>query len=126
MKYLEPGSPLMALKWMTALEQCLGWVRRDGRLRIRWVRVDPRPEALTVPGILVTSHEADLVGAPRLLRRLGATELDPDAALPPDFIIPDESEALLTAERETGARRDRWVNEAVEGWAILRELRGHP
>jgi hypothetical protein len=116
----------MALKWMTALEQCLGWVRRDGRLRIRWVRIDPRPEALTVPGILVTSHEGDLVGAPRLLRRLGATELDPDAALPPDFIIPDESEALLTAERETGARRDRWVNEAVEGWAILRELRGHP
>jgi hypothetical protein len=120
--YLEPGSPVMALMWMTALDQCLGWVRRDGVQRIRWVRVDPTAE---VPGILVSTHEDDLVGSLRTLSRLGVPELDPAVALPPDFLVLGEAEAVLTAERETGARRDRWVNQAVEGWGLLCELRGH-
>jgi hypothetical protein len=108
--------------WMTALDQGLGWVWHDGVRRIRWVRVDPVAE---VPGILVSTHEEDLVGEVRLLRRLGMAELDPAVALPPDFVVMGEAEALLAAERETGARRDRWLNKAVEGWALLCELRGH-
>lgn len=121
-KYLKPASPVTALMWMTALEQCVGWVRRGDRRRIRWVRVDP---AAGVPGILVSTHEGDLVGSLRSLRRLGVPELDPAIPLPPDVVARDEAEALLTAERDAGARRDRWVNEAVEGWALLCELRGH-
>jgi hypothetical protein len=120
--YLEPASPVMALMWMTALDQCLGWVRRGGVLRIRWVRIDPLTD---VPGILVSTHEEDLASDVRVLERLGVPELDPVTALPPDFVARDEDEALLTAERQAGARRDRWVNQAVEGWAVLCEARGH-
>jgi hypothetical protein len=120
--YLEPTSPVMALRWMTALDQCLGWVSRDGVRRIRWVRIDPLAD---VPGILVSTHEEDLAGDVRSLDRLGVPELDPAVELPSDFVARDENEALLRAERQTGARRDRWVNQAVEGWAVLSELRGH-
>jgi hypothetical protein len=122
-EYLEPASPRRALAWMTALDQCLGWVSRGGVRRIRWVRIDPLAD---VPGILVSTHEEDLAGDVKTLERLGVPELDPAVALPPDFVARDEDEALLGAERQTGARRDRWVHHAVEGWAALCELRGHP
>ncbi|MEU4164911.1 hypothetical protein [Actinoplanes sp. NPDC026670] len=121
MDYLEPTSPVMALKWMTALDQCLGWVDRDGVRRIRWVRIDPLAD---VSGILVSMHEEDLAGDVRILERFGVPQLDPAVALSPDFVARDENEALLWAERQIGARRDRWVNESVERWAVLCELRG--
>ena len=121
-EYLEPTSPVMALMWMTALDQCLGWVNRGGVRRIRWVRIDPLAE---VPGILVSTHEEDLACDARRLDRLGVPELDPAVGLPSGFVARDETEALLSAERRLGARPDRWVNQAVEGWAVLSELRGH-
>jgi hypothetical protein len=121
-EYLEPTSPMTALKWMTALDQCLGQVRRDGVRRIRWVRIDPLAD---VPGILVSTHEEDLASNVMKLDRLDVPELDPAVPLPPDFVARDEDEALLRAERQVGARRDRWVNHAVDGWAVLCELRGH-
>jgi hypothetical protein len=121
-KYLEPNSPVMALKWMTALDQCLGWVQRDGVRRVRWIRLDPLGE---VPGILVSIHEEDLVGVVGARGRLDVPELDPASSLPPDFVARDETEALSYAEREMGARRDRWVNQAVDGWRLLCALRGH-
>ncbi|MFC7484042.1 hypothetical protein ACFQX7_33970 [Luedemannella flava] len=65
------------------------------------------------------------MGDVRMLRRLDVPELDPAVDLPPDFVALDEAEALLWAERGMGARRDRWVNRAVEGWTMLCELRGH-
>src|SRR6266496_4077526 len=108
-EYLEPTSLVMALLWVTSLDQCLGWVSRGGVRRIRWVRIDP---LANVPGILVSTHEEDLVSDVRALERLGVPELDPAVALPPDFVAADEDEALLRAERQLGARRDRWVNEA--------------
>ncbi len=119
-KYLV-GSPARALEWMTASEQCLGWLWRDGVRRIRWVRLDPSPGA----NIFVSTHEGNLVGALRTLRRLGVPELDPTVALPPAFNVQGAEEAVLAAERETGAKPDRWVNPAVEGWALLCEVRGH-
>jgi hypothetical protein len=121
-RYLTPGTAARALMWMTASEQCLGWLQRDGVRRIRWVRLD---WAAGVPGVLVSVHEDDLVGSLRTLRRLGVPELDPAADLPPDLVVAGEEEAVLAAERERGARPDRWVNKAVEGWALLCELRGH-
>lgn len=121
-KYLESTSPVMALKWMTALDQCFGWVQRDGVRQIRWVRLDPLAE---VPGILVSIHEEDLVGVVGARGRLDVPELDPASSLPPDFVARDETEALSYAEREMGARRDRWVNQAVDGWRLLCALRGH-
>ncbi len=119
-KYLLPSSPVRALEWMTASEQCLGWLWRDGVRRIRWVRIDPSPG-----GNMVSTHEGDLVGALRTLRRLDVPELDPADALPPAFTVRGAEEAILEAERKTGARPDRWVNPAVEGWTLLCELRGH-
>jgi hypothetical protein len=121
-KYLDPTSPVMALKWMTALDQCLGWVNRGGVRRIRWVRIDPLAD---VPGILISTHEEDLVSDARALERLGVPELDAAVAPLPDFIAQDEDEALRWAERQVGARPHRWVNQAVEGWTALCELRGH-
>jgi len=112
----------MALMWMTAVDQCLGWVRRDGVRRIRWVRVDPLAGA---PGILVSAHEDDLAVDIGTLEHHDVPELDSAVALPLDFVARDETEALRMAERELGAREDRWVNHAVEGWAVLCELRGH-
>src|SRR6266496_4575600 len=54
-------------------------------------------------------RDADVPGCPDL------PELDPTTSLPPDFVARDEDEALLCAERETGARRDRQVNQTVDG-----------
>ncbi|MFI1989002.1 hypothetical protein [Actinoplanes sp. NPDC020271] len=122
MRYLEPTSPVMALMWMTAVDQCLGTVRRDGVWRVRWVRVDPLADA---PGVLVSAHEDDLAVDIRALEQHGVPELVAAADLPMNFVAHDEAEALSTAERELGARKDRWVNHAVEGWAILCEWRGH-
>lgn len=120
-KYLGPGSPARALEWMTASEQCLGWVWRDGVRRIRWVRIEPSPGA----EILVSTYEGDLVGSLRTLKRLGVPELDPTVTMPSAFTVRGTAEAVLAAERETGARPDRWVNPAVEGWDLLCEIRGH-
>lgn len=120
--YLEPTSPVMALTWMTAVDQCLGVVRRHDVWRIRWVRVDPLARSA---GILVTTHEEDLVGGAGVRDHLGVPELDPALPLPEDLVAQDERDALLRAERETGARLDRWVNPSVDGWRALCELRGH-
>jgi hypothetical protein len=119
--YLQSTSAVMALKWMTALDQCLGPVCRDNVRQIRWIRIDPLAD---VPGILVSTHEEDLVGDAGVLDRLGVAELDPLVPIPPDFVARDEEEALLFAERERGARRDRWLNQAVDGWRVLCALRG--
>jgi hypothetical protein len=121
-EYLEPNSPVMALMWMTAIDQYLGPVRRDGAWRIRWIRIDPLAD---VPGLLVTTFEEDLACDVAVLSRLDVPELDPATALPQEFVARDEYEALQRAEREAGARRDRWVNEAVGGWEVLCALRGH-
>ncbi len=81
----------------------------------------------SVPGanILVSIREGNLGGALRTLRRLGVPELDPSVALLPAFSVRGAEEAVLAAERETGAAPDRWVDPAVEGWALLCKLRGH-
>jgi len=100
----------------------LGWVRRDGVRRIRWIRLDPLAD---FPGILVSIREENLAGDASVLGRLDVPELDPATSLPPDFVARDEAEALLYAKRETGARRNRWVNQTVDGWRLLCALRGH-
>ncbi|MEV4756022.1 hypothetical protein AB0J86_13040 [Micromonospora sp. NPDC049559] len=133
MRYLDPAAPVMALSWMTPIEQYLGRVRRNGKWRIRWVRVDPLP----VSGILVSVHEADLAGEAEGLDSTNHPELDPDWTLPEAITIRSELDApsgrspgsieaaaVLRAEDETGARRDRWVSASVDGWNELRRLRG--
>jgi hypothetical protein len=133
MRYLDPAAPAMALTWMTPVEQCLGLVTRDGKRRIRWVRIDP----LAAPGIVVSVHEADLADEPERIGSADHPELDPDRSLPEPITIRSERDAppgqvggtiegaaLLRAEHETGARRDRWVNTSVDGWYELRRLSG--
>ncbi|HEX5995970.1 MAG TPA: hypothetical protein VFY84_12580 [Jiangellales bacterium] len=134
MRFLAPTSAPMALAWMTAIEQYLGPIRRDDGWRIRWVRLDP----LAAPhGILAAAYEEELACDPSALDLADRPELDPGAPLPPGYIVDSEIDAhgvssggievaaLLRAEREMGAHRDRWVNSAVEGWRELCHLRGH-
>jgi hypothetical protein len=133
MRYLDSAAPVMALAWMTPIEQHLGLVRRNAKWRVRWVRIDP----LAVSGIVVSVHEADLACDPERLDSTDHPELDPDWPLPDVITVRSELDApsgqvsgnveaaaLLRAEHETGARRDRWVNTSVDGWYELRRLRG--
>ncbi|WP_245870819.1 excalibur calcium-binding domain-containing protein [Asanoa hainanensis] len=118
---------------MTPVEQYLGRVRRNGKWRIRWVRVDP----YTASGILVSVHEVDLACEIKPAESAEHPELDPAWPLPDPMTIRSERDApvgqvagsaenaaLLRAEQATGARRDRWVNTSVSGWSELNRLRG--
>jgi hypothetical protein len=121
-EFLEPRSPAMALRWMTVLDQFLGLVCRDGQWRVRWIRVDPLAD---VPGLLVSAHEEDLACDMDTLVHNAEASSDPALPLPSNFVAPDEEAALRWAEDVAGARRDRWVNQAVDGWRVLCEMRGH-
>lgn len=121
-QYLEPSSRVMALRWMTVLDQFLGLVCADGQWRVRWIRIDPLAD---FPGLLVSVHEEDLACDVATLDRNVEASLDPALPFPSNFVAPDEEAALRWAEQRAGARRDRWVNEAVDGWRVLCELRGH-
>ncbi|MEV6349649.1 hypothetical protein [Actinoplanes sp. NPDC051851] len=123
MEYLERTSPVMALAWMTPLEQLLGLVCREGVWRVRWVRIDPLAE---VPGLLVSVHEEDLAGDVDALDPGLRVRLDPGLPPPSSVVVPDDGAALRWAEEHAGARDDRWVNPAVDGWRVLCAMRGHP
>jgi hypothetical protein len=133
MRYLRPDAPAMALAWMTPVEQYLGRVKRDGKWRIRWVRLDPNGAS----GIVVSVHEIDLAREIKASEAAEHPELDPGWRLPDPLMIRSERDApvgqvggntenaaLLRAEQATGARRDRWVNTSVSGWNELQRLRG--
>lgn len=137
MRYLKPTDMVMCLAWMTAIDQLLGVWQGSGGWRVLWVRLDPlwRGE----PGIAMLIRDEPLACAIEQIDRDDVVTARPFEYLPevvsirsaldaPPFSMAQNAEhaAVLRAERDLGARPDRWVNPVTEpGWDYLCRLRGH-
>jgi hypothetical protein len=126
-RHLTRAFALGALGRGKEIEQFLGGIQRDGRHGIRWLTLSPGRD-----GITVYLDEVEDVG----------TDTFWDIANFPPLngqdepwgkvitVVPTPEEALDLAERDFGARSDRWVNQDVVGdeYGDYRTARGpqHP
>ena len=115
MRYLTRQFAISGLRRGKGIEQLLGGADVDGEPAVRWVAVSPMTGQYRVSLHTVQDLDDDQAGdLSEFLsldpvdeayagegRELGATN--------------DEEDAILLAERLTGAAPDRWVNYAVAG-----------
>ncbi|MFE5005155.1 hypothetical protein ACFRJ3_11045 [Streptomyces sp. NPDC056696] len=111
MRYLVEQFAIGALRRGQGIEQFLGAVDTPAGRGIQWVDIEP-----TQRGYVVTLHAQEDVGSEQFCDLLEFPPLDPDDEFGRNLSVTNnELAALKTAETQTGARRDRWLNAGMAG-----------
>ncbi|GAA2583831.1 hypothetical protein GCM10010435_72010 [Winogradskya consettensis] len=124
MRYLTRQFSVTALRRGRAVEQFLGGTEVHGERAIRWVAISPEDGQCRIS--LHTVRDPDDENAGDLANFWSLDPVDEAYAGEGREIgtCGDEREALLLAERLTGADPGRWVNEGVAGDEYGDHVRG--
>ena len=111
MRYLVESFALGALRRGRGIEQFLGAAGTSDQPVIRWVSIEPTRRVF-----VVTLYTVLDVGGEHFCDLLEFSPLDPDEEFGQEVEITDDPlAAMVCAETQTGARRDRWVNAGIAG-----------